>query len=922
MSTMQTRPDAELIARYRTSRDESAFGEIVSRHGPMVYRVCLRLIGDPHEAEDCSQAVFVVLVRKIGSLRRKVNLAAWLYGVARHVSLRAAEARANRAKRQEGAAMIRQEGRDGTSGADGTALAELLYREMGGLPRVERQAVILRYLEGHSEIEAAAVAGCPQGTLSRRASKGLSRLRERLLRRGHVLPLASLAVLLEAEAGVSIPETLLPFILTTSKLAATGAAVETAGSAVFAIAEGVMKAMFWTKVKMLTCIAVTVGALGFVGPVVVSAVRAQEVPGPAGEGGKDNAAPKETGLFAVVKGGKYGYMNAAGQLVIPAQFDSAGEFRNGLAAVEKGARWEKDREGQIRRLSGKFGYIDEKGKFVIEPKFDGAERFSEGFAAVRVGAKWGYADRTGKIAVEPRYMTARAFSEGRGRVQREDHSCNYVDKEGKTFPVWFGDGASDFSEGLAAVRARDFTGYIDLTGKRAIDKPFDSVKPFSEGLAAVEVDGKWGYIDRKGKFVIKPRFDYGGRFSEGMAPVNRGAGKWPITGKWGFIDRTGREVIAPQFDKVHGFSQGLAAVLVGRNVGSKANYEPGKWGFVDKTGKLVILAKFEQVGDFSNGVALVYLSRAYKLGYVSRQGKYVWTPTEAKPSRSRRPGLVLKKPAAPSEIKPGTRPKGPPPPGKLKADIRELSRNLREAGEIGKKRAAAASLASLAAAGRQDAQEALILAVLEENAVVVNLAIDKLGDRTASISVLRTAADPPAVGRAAKKVANMLLSRKPGNRGRTGLALSRMGTPAVEVLTGLLSVKDDNAVLTAARALGDIGDPQAVPHLARTLKRHTYVHARIASAEALGKIGSPTALEPLKKALKAIAASKGKGDNPPPKEPRLRNIKDLESPAYIKALRAYQTWQLSPDLRRAIEKAIFRLETRKPSAPDAREKNR
>ena len=105
LSIMQTKSDAELLASFTRTRDEAAFATLTTRHGPMVYRVCYGILGDAHEAQDCAQAVFVVLARKAGSLRSEASLAAWLYGVARHVALRNLRARARRTRHHEEAGM-------------------------------------------------------------------------------------------------------------------------------------------------------------------------------------------------------------------------------------------------------------------------------------------------------------------------------------------------------------------------------------------------------------------------------------------------------------------------------------------------------------------------------------------------------------------------------------------------------------------------------------------------------------------------------------------------------------------------------------------------------------------------------------------------------------------------------------------------
>lgn len=70
--------DAELLARYAGTADPAAFTELARRHGAFVYRVCLRRLGDVHEAEDAAQAVFLVLSRRAGTIRKAADLATWL----------------------------------------------------------------------------------------------------------------------------------------------------------------------------------------------------------------------------------------------------------------------------------------------------------------------------------------------------------------------------------------------------------------------------------------------------------------------------------------------------------------------------------------------------------------------------------------------------------------------------------------------------------------------------------------------------------------------------------------------------------------------------------------------------------------------------------------------------------------------------
>lgn len=271
---MDTRTDSELVGLYADATDGSAFEELVRRHRQMVYRTCIRMLGNPQEAEDAAQATFVVLVKKAGILRWEGNLGGWLHRVARNVALEALRLRADIARRQEESAMWQE---SLTSTQDETvdkehALSQL-DAELNKLSSVLKEAVILRYLEGHSERDAAELAGCPVGTMKWRLSEGIARLRTRLARRDVALSVSALAGVLEAESQATIPETLLSSIMTAAKMSATGVAAGAGtGGTTMMLAKGAMKAMFWAKVKMAAATAGSVAVAVSVWTLVVAQV--------------------------------------------------------------------------------------------------------------------------------------------------------------------------------------------------------------------------------------------------------------------------------------------------------------------------------------------------------------------------------------------------------------------------------------------------------------------------------------------------------------------------------------------------------------------------------------------------------------------------------------------------------------------------
>lgn len=179
--------DSELLARYvqrRDDRSEAAFRALVERHGAMVLNVCRQVLGDPHDAQDSAQAVFLILARKAGSIRNRGSVAPWLHGVARRVASRA-RLRAGVRRSAEARTLAAVARPEAIPSASETGVDwEVVHDEVARLPEKYRALVVLCYLEGLTYEEAARRAGCPVGTVRVRLSRARDRLRSRLERRG------------------------------------------------------------------------------------------------------------------------------------------------------------------------------------------------------------------------------------------------------------------------------------------------------------------------------------------------------------------------------------------------------------------------------------------------------------------------------------------------------------------------------------------------------------------------------------------------------------------------------------------------------------------------------------------------------------------------------------------------------------------
>jgi RNA polymerase sigma factor (sigma-70 family) len=197
--------DAELLASYTHDGDHAAFARLVERHGPMVYSVCRRLLADPNDADDAFQAVFLVFIRRAGSLRGG-RLAGWFYGVALRTAKEARKVSARRQRLDEKYRTTRPptetEPADPTEADD---LRAVLDRELGRLTESARAAIILCDVEGRTRKEAAAELGCPEGTLATRLARARELLASRLARLGITLGAAGLIAFLTSEARAAVP---------------------------------------------------------------------------------------------------------------------------------------------------------------------------------------------------------------------------------------------------------------------------------------------------------------------------------------------------------------------------------------------------------------------------------------------------------------------------------------------------------------------------------------------------------------------------------------------------------------------------------------------------------------------------------------------------------------------------------------------
>lgn len=132
-------------------------------------------------------------------------------------------------------------------------------------------------------------------------------------------------------------------------------------------------------------------------------------------------------------------------------------------------------------------------------------------------------------------------------------------------------------------------GYIDKTGKKVIKSKFLSASDFSDGLAAVRFNGTYGYINERGTFIIPPQYDFALNFKNGIAKVF-------IEGKSFFINIKGNILFNHSFKEISEFNNESLAIV---------ETESKKFGLIDISGKLILDTIFKSIVGNSNNVFVV-----------------------------------------------------------------------------------------------------------------------------------------------------------------------------------------------------------------------------------------------------------------------------------------------------------------------------
>jgi RNA polymerase sigma factor (sigma-70 family) len=236
--------DIELIREYCRNASEEAFAELVRRHIGLVHSAAMRHVRIAAHAEEITQAVFLILMRKAPTLRKDIILKSWLYETTRLTSLSFLR-RERRRQHREQQAYMQSTLQSITDTSEWEQVAPLLDDAISSLAKKDRDAVVLRFFGEKNLPEVATALNISPSAAQSRVHRALEKLRRHFLKRGVATSTAVIGVVLSANAAQAAPSALTTSVTAT----ALGNGAAASGSTV-GLVKGALNVMAWTKIQL------------------------------------------------------------------------------------------------------------------------------------------------------------------------------------------------------------------------------------------------------------------------------------------------------------------------------------------------------------------------------------------------------------------------------------------------------------------------------------------------------------------------------------------------------------------------------------------------------------------------------------------------------------------------------------------------
>jgi RNA polymerase sigma factor (sigma-70 family) len=272
--------DHDLLQQYTQGQSNDAMCELVRRHIDMVHATARRELGDAHLADDVTQAVFLVLMRRAAKISSSVPIGGWLFKTTMYA---VANIRRGVARREAHEREAREMKAPDTQQPPDPAILRVLNEGIAGLSATDRHMIVSRYLEGRSTEEVGTALGISEAAVRQRLSRAVGRLRRRLAKRGVVAAAAAVSVALESSKVQTATASVVAPVEAMVRGAVPSASIQT-------IVRGVLQMLRHAQTLSLSVVAGIVCAIIGTGVLIAAETGAPPASAPAAVAGASAAS--------------------------------------------------------------------------------------------------------------------------------------------------------------------------------------------------------------------------------------------------------------------------------------------------------------------------------------------------------------------------------------------------------------------------------------------------------------------------------------------------------------------------------------------------------------------------------------------------------------------------------------------------------
>ncbi|MDX1627401.1 MAG: WG repeat-containing protein [Fulvivirga sp.] len=368
----------------------------------------------------------------------------------------------------------------------------------------------------------------------------------------------------------------------------------------------------------------------------------------------DHILQSEGNLAAYAEKGKWGVLNAAGKIKIPARYDMTKVY-NDLVVAKGNSGWALYDSFNIRKTryyyqqidpmegrlfpvkkDGFWGFINRMGEEVIPCVYESVGNFKAGYLPVAFHGKKGIINKQNEWIILPHDADSISIINDRYFLTYQGDLVKLLDAEEEL--IYFTQNKLEVKDGYLLEYTSDGELWkIDFSGQieaGSADDMYEMIREPSEGFYAIKKDGAYGFIDKQNRLRIANRYEDVGDFHEGLAAFQ-------LRGKWGFMNKMEKIVVQPVYEKVREFRSGVSIAYSKSGAGLISSsgeeltsfdydslefiddnkllaYKHGKIGVVDTRGRVMINVKYEELKILENGYFIVKKFDEY--GLVDEQG--------------------------------------------------------------------------------------------------------------------------------------------------------------------------------------------------------------------------------------------------------------------------------------------------------------